>query len=898
MNTAKPGEGQPRRETSEKGGEYTRNRMRKMLEKASNAALGKVQPQAVDLEEAVLGALMLEKDALTTVIDILQPESFYRDAHQEIYKAILELFDKSEPVDILTVTSQLRKNGTLDLAGGPFVISGLTQRVNSAANIEYHARIVSEMAIKRELITIAAEIQQEAYEDTTDTFSLLDKTEQRIFNVSESNIRKNYADMRSMMREAITELEAKKSRKDGLTGVATGFTVLDRLTSGWQRSDLVIIAARPGMGKCLGKGTKVVMYDGTLKKVEDVQTGDLLMGDNSTPRQVQSIARGKEKMYWIRQNKGIDYRVNESHVLSLKRSPSGYCRTEGYHANGDVLNISVKEYLQKSKKFKSNYKGYKVGIEFPAQEVTVDPYFLGIWLGDGDTNSPRITTADQEVVASLEEYAEMLAGTGIQATVSTYDYDNRCNQSRGEPYATTKGYRAGDNTTTLKSQLRDLGVLGSKHIPHQYLANTASIRLQLLAGLIDSDGHYLEESNGYEITQNSESLAQQIKYLCDTLGFRTSLKKERALISDIGYESEVHRIRIYGDAQKIPVRIPKKKAKEWKSPVNWQVTGISVEYDQVDDYYGFEIDGNRLFLLEDMTVTHNTAFILSALRNAAVDFGHAVAIFSLEMSSVQLVNRLISAEAELESEKIKKGNLLDHEWQQLYSKTAALTEAPIFIDDTPALSIRELRSKCRRLKTQNNIELIVVDYLQLMSGDASKNSGGNREQEIASISRAMKNLAKELNVPVIALSQLSRAVETRGGDKRPQLSDLRESGSIEQDADMVIFLYRPEYYGLTENEEGQPVQGVGEVMIAKHRNGALDTVNLKFIGKYTRFTNLDDPMGDNHYGSSLVSAAGGQEFNDSSNIITYTSKANNPEFKKNDSDSPPSATPPDGSPPF
>ncbi|MEM9833591.1 MAG: replicative DNA helicase [Bacteroidota bacterium] len=858
--------------------------MRKILE--SSAA--KIQPQAVDLEEAVLGALMLEKDALTTVIEILQPESFYREANQEIYKAILALFDKSEPVDILTVTDQLRKNGTLELAGGAFHVSGLTQRVSSAANIEYHARIVSEMAIKRELITIAAEIQREAYEDTTDTFSLLDKMEQRIFSVSEANIRKNYADMRSMMREAFSELEAKKLRKDGLTGVPTGFVVLDRLTSGWQKSDLVIIAARPGMGKCLGKGTKVVMYDGSLKKVEDIRSGDLLMGDDSTPRRVLSIARGREKMYWIRQNKSIDYRVNESHILSLKRS-----RTEGSHVNGDVLNISVRDYLQKSNKFKSNYKGYKVGIKFPEQEVAIDPYFLGIWLGDGDTNTPRITTADQEIIESLENYASELCENGLQATVSTYNYEGRCSQ-----YAITKGYQGRDGVVTLKSQLRELGVLGNKHIPHQYVANSSSNRLQLLAGLIDSDGHYLEQSNGYEITQRNERLAHQIKYLCDTLGFRTSIRKKKASISSIGYESEVYRIRIYGDIQKVPVRIPRKKAKAWKSPVNWQVTGIKIEYDKVDDYYGFEIDGNHLFLLEDMTVTHNTAFILSALRNASVDFGHAVAIFSLEMSSVQLVNRLISAEAELESEKIKKGNLLDHEWQQLYSKTAALTEAPIFIDDTPALSIRELRSKCRRLKAQSDIQLIVVDYLQLMSGDASKNSGGNREQEIASISRAMKNLAKELDVPVIALSQLSRAVETRGGDKRPQLSDLRESGSIEQDADMVIFLYRPEYYGLTENEEGQSVQGMGEVMIAKHRNGALDTVNLKFIGKYTRFTNLDDPMGNTNYGSSLVSASGGQEFNDSSSIITYTSKANNPGFKNPDGNSSAPDAPSAENPPF
>ncbi|RZK16104.1 MAG: replicative DNA helicase, partial [Hymenobacter sp.] len=233
-----------------------------------------------------------------------------------------------------------------------------------------------------------------------------------------------------------------------------------------------------------------------------------------------------------------------------------------------------------------------------------------------------------------------------------------------------------------------------------------------------------------------------------------------------------------------------------------------------------------------------TAFVVSAMRNAAVDFKKPVAIFSLEMSSLQLVNRLISAEAELDSEKIKKGNLADYEWAQLNHKISSLSSAPIFIDDTPALSIRELRAKCRRLKSQHDIQLIIIDYLQLMSGnEGGKN--GNREQEIASISRALKGIAKELNIPVIALSQLSRSVETRGGDKKPQLSDLRESGSIEQDADMVIFLYRPEYYKITEDEMGNPTQGMGEVIIAKHRNGSLETVQLKFIGRFTKFADLD-----------------------------------------------------------
>lgn len=445
--------------------------------------LGKIPPQALDLEQAVLGALMIEKDALTVVLEILKPDSFYHEKHQKIFQVVLELYDKLEPIDILTVTQKLRTKGELEFVGGAYYITDLTTRVNSAANIETHARIISEQAIKRELITIASEIEREAFEDTSDAFELLDKTEQALYQVSETNIRKNFSDMRSILRTALEELQTRKNHENKLTGVPTGFSDLDRITSGWQKNDLVIIAARPGMGK--------------------------------------------------------------------------------------------------------------------------------------------------------------------------------------------------------------------------------------------------------------------------------------------------------------------------------------------------------------------TAFVVSAMRNAAVEFGKPVAIFSLEMSSVQLVNRLISAEAELDSEKIKKGNLEEYEWTQLHHKIRNLETAPIFIDDTPALSIRELRTKCRRLKTKHDIQLVVIDYLQLMSGDGSGKANGNREQEIASISRALKNLAKELAVPVIALSQLSRAVETRGGDKRPQLADLRESGAIEQDADMVMFLYRPEYYGIDEDEMGMPMKGVGEVIIAKHRNGSLDTVKLRFIGKFTKFCDLD-----------------------------------------------------------
>lgn len=497
--------------------------------------LGKLPPQAIDMEEAVLGALMLEKDALTTVIDILKPESFYKDANKEVYQAIVDLFNNSEPVDMLTVANQLRELGKLEIAGGAYYLTELTSRVNSAANIEFHSRIVVEQAIKRELIRISSEIQKDAFEDTTDAFMLLDRTEQALFEVSESNVRKNYSDMRTIMREALNELETRKDHKDGLTGIPSGFTSLDRITSGWQNSDLVVIAARPGMGK--------------------------------------------------------------------------------------------------------------------------------------------------------------------------------------------------------------------------------------------------------------------------------------------------------------------------------------------------------------------SAFVVSAMRNAAVDFNLPVAIFSLEMSNVQLVNRLISAEAELEGDKIRKGSLADYEWEQLVHKTAKLSNAPIFIDDTPALSILELRAKSRRLKAQHDVKLIIVDYLQLMTGDSTRGNSGNREQEIASISRALKNIAKELDIPVLALSQLSRAVETRGGDKRPQLSDLRESGSIEQDADLVMFLYRPEYYGITEDENGQPTHGLGEMIIAKHRNGSLDTAQLKFIGKYTKFTDLDFNFRSVTGAHNLPPTPGNSGEFQTSNTITLSSKSNPKDPKGGSDDDDPTPAP-------
>ncbi|MFC2118857.1 replicative DNA helicase [Bacteroidota bacterium] len=451
-----------------------------------NLEYGKVPPQSPELEEAVLGAIMLEKDSIITVLDILLPEYFYVDAHKKIYSAIVELSKNLQPIDILTVTDKLKKKGELDEVGGAFFITELTSRVASAAHIDFHARIITQKFIQRELIRISSEIQEKAFDTSIDVDDLLDFSEKELFNIAYGNIKKETSKIDVLISEAIHHIEEVGKSEDGLSGIPSGFTKLDRITSGWQKSDLVIIAARPSMGK--------------------------------------------------------------------------------------------------------------------------------------------------------------------------------------------------------------------------------------------------------------------------------------------------------------------------------------------------------------------TAFVLTMARNIAIDHNRPVAFFSLEMSSMQLVNRMIVSETELPSEKIRNGNLQKFEWEQLEYKIKNLIDAPIYIDDTPAISIFELRAKCRRLKIQYNVELIVIDYLQLMTGPGE--SSGSREQEVSAISRSLKAIAKELNIPIIALSQLNRSVEMRSGDKRPQLSDLRESGAIEQDADLVIFIHRPERYGLTEDESGQSTIGRAEIIISKHRNGPIGDVPLRFRAEIAQFTDIDDSFGD------------------------------------------------------
>lgn len=791
---------------------------------------------SINIERAVLSSIFFNPEELEDILGILKPKDFYLPAHKKIFEVMVKLHDEGMPIDEDFIRNKVNSKDVDD----SILLEILS--ANPITNTLAYVREIKDSSVKRELASLATTIKKVAIEDEVSANEALDTIQGELYKISTDSATSELKDMQSITHSTLSYIEKmKKLGNKHLIGETTGFDALDRRTTGFNEGDLVIIAARPAMGKCLAKGTKVVMYDGTLKNVEDVEVGDKLMGDDSTPRNILSITFGIEQMYWVRQNKAVDYRVNESHILSLKRS-----RTEGKHKRGDILNINVKEFLEKSPKFKSNYKGYKVAVEFEEKELKIEPYFLGLWLGDGSKSKVSIYTKDKEVIDYLEDYSKKL---GLE--LREYITENKC----PEYSITNKKQIDGKTTFSLQKLLRDENILNNKHIPQDYLINSTKNRLELLAGLIDSDGYYDKKVNGYEITFKDEDLAQQLKYLCDTLGFRTSIKSKIAKIKKINYEGEVYRVRFYGEIDKIPVKIERKKAKSWTCNRTWNQTGIKIEKDIIDEYFGFEIDGNKLFLLEDMTVTHNTALVLNmALKN--VERGKGVIFFSLEMPAEQLMLRMLSVKTSIPLQNLRKGDMDDTQWSNLSSAFDSLNTKKLFVDDGGSVNINQLRARVRKLaqNEDNNIKLVIIDYLQLMQGIGTK----DRHQEVSDISRGLKMLARELKIPIIALSQLNRGLESRP-DKRPMLSDLRESGAIEQDADIIMFVYRDDVY--KERDEARkekeakdkgedykskfinkPIEEA-EIIIGKQRNGPIGTVKLDFHKNLTKFLDKENEHG-------------------------------------------------------
>jgi len=784
----------------------------------------KVPPHSIEAEQSVLGALMIKNSTWDDIASLLSGKDFYHKNHQIIFQAIANLAERQVPFDVVTIADTLSRMGKLSPMGSWLAYVGMIANdTPSAANIVAYAKIVRDYSILRQLIDAGTKIANLAFApQNRKPQDLLEEAEKHILSIGEQVGRESgFQHIKPLLATAIDKIESRFEQDGHITGIATGFTDFDEKTSGLQPADLIIIAGRPSMGKCFGKGTPILMYSGDIKAVEEIQVGDLLMGNDSTPRCVLSLARGREAMYWVRQNKALDYRVNESHILSLKRS-----RNEGHYKNGEVLNIPLMDYVKASAKFRSNYKGYKVGIEFAEQTLPLCPYFLGLWLGDGSSASVDISTTDKEVVEYLQAYAKQLDLHLTEKRATDRNGKEKC------PLYSISSQKRGNSKSkfSLQKILRQLDLLNNKHIPQLFLVNSRDNRLQLLAGLCDSDGHYANKYKVIEITQKNFALAQQIKFLCDSLGFRTSLVAKQAKIKKTGYECTVYRVRFSGNLSDIPTKIARKQAAVWTSYRTWQHTGIQIEYDKVDDYYGFVCDGNRLFLLQDMTVVHNTAISMNIAEHIAIKGKKPVAVFSMEMPGEALAMRMMSSLGRIDQLKVRTGKLEHDEWPRLTSAINILASTGLYIDDTPALTPSELRARARRLAREHGqLGLIVIDYLQLMQSPAS---GENRVQQISDISRGLKALAKELHVPVIALSQLNRSLEQRPS-KRPIMSDLRESGAIEQDADVIAFVYRDEVYN-----EDSPDKGIAELIIGKQRNGPLGTVRLTFLGQFTRFENF------------------------------------------------------------
>ncbi|NEW61405.1 replicative DNA helicase [Sulfurovum sp. bin170] len=791
----------------------------------------------LNIERAVLSAIIFDPQIFEEIASKLQSHDFYLPFHQHLFRAMEELSREDKPIDEEFLKSKLNSTKNYDEVALLDVLAS-----NPISNTDAYLGEIKSRSSKRALATLATTIKKVTIEDDLPVDEVMNLVEKKLYEITQNSTSEDFRESKEITLAVLEEMNRLKALGNSkLLGVDTGFRNLNDRTSGFGKGDLIIIAARPAMGKCVGKGTKVLMYSGELKNVEDIEVGEQLMGDDSNPRNVLSLARGREEMYWVRQNKGIDYRVNRSHILSLKRS-----RNDNKHKHGDILNIEVSDYIKKSDKFRSNYKGYKVAVEFSEKKLEIEPYFLGIWLGDGTSSNVAIATEDFEVVEYLKKYADRLS---LQLT-SHFPKD-KCPM-----HSITKGYRgvAFDKDTSLQKKLRGCNLLKNKHIPQNYLINSRENRLELLAGLIDSDGYYDDKYHVMEITQKSKLLSEQIKFLADSLGFRCSFKSKIARIKSIGYECKVYRVRIVGHLNTIPTKIARKQARPLISKREHQHTGIKVEYDKIDDYYGFEIDGNKLFLLEDMTVTHNTSLVLN-MTQKAIERGEGIAFFSLEMPAEQLMLRLLSTETSIPLQKLRVGDLNDEEWSRLSGATDRMATRKLFVDDGGYATIHHIRSKLRKLKSQHpEISMAVIDYLQLMSGDNKE----GRQQVISEISRGLKQLARELQIPIVALSQLNRGVESRD-NKRPMLSDLRESGSIEQDADIVMFVYRDDVYReAAEKEREMKAKSEGkeyenkfenkpeedaELIIGKQRNGPTGTVKLVFQKRFTRF--VDAQLGSN-----------------------------------------------------
>ena len=721
----------------------------------TDALMSKGLPVDVELEKLVLAAVIKNAaDNLGVAIELLAPDDFSTDANRLIWNQVCRMADEGEKIDVVTVCKALMAAGRLEAAGGIAYITELDNGLPTVYHLDAYCESLSRKAVLRRAILCAhAGIQRLCEPGAT----LEDLEEFKgVLGEIEDDSKKRKGGFRHISEivhdeEAGGATEFMNPRVE-LTGVPWPWEGLNRMVGFLAPGQVVCVSAGTGVGKCLGKDTPVLMASGEIKPVQDIEAGELVMGPDSKPRHVLSVCTGTERLYRIKPVKGDSWVCNEAHILSL------VCNADkGELSRGQVVNISVGEYLKLSKTKKHILKLWRTGVEFERSDVPLDPYFLGLWLGDGNSDSVRITNSDIEVTDFLQQYA---ISQGMKCGIW------RDPRSRAVTHSVTtaKGVdRKVKRCDTINAKLRSLGVFKNKHIPNIYLRNDRQTRLSLLAGIIDSDGYLVH--NCYEIVTTSYQLAYDILYLCRSLGMAAYFRQSKVAF----------RINISGELDEVPCLVGRRKARKRQQRKDVRRVGFSVEPIGEGQYFGFELSGpDRLFLLGDFTVTHNTTL---ATQTAlwAVERNFCTALLTLEMTGSEQAKKIIAQHGGVCLSDWLRGQSSPADRKKIVKATSTLLKTPLFFDDRDDVTPAMLRTAIERMKIPP--ALIVVDYAQLMDSGIRDRSA-SREQHVAHISRTIKKLAKRFGCAFIVLSQLNEEGKTR------------ESRALEHDATFHLKLDR------------------------------------------------------------------------------------------------------------
>jgi replicative DNA helicase len=756
---------------------------------SSSREVDRTPPQDINAEQSVLGGMMLSKDAIADVVEALHGGDFYRPAHQTIFDVVLDLYGRGEPVDAVTVAAELTKRGEIARVGGAPYLHTLISSVPTAANAGYYAKIVAERAILRRLVEAGTRIVQLGYSGVgNEVDDIVDRAQAAIYDVTERRQTEDYSILESLLQPTMDEIEASGHRGGGLTGVPTGFADLDSLTNGLHPGQLVVIAGRPAMGKALALETPLPTPFGWTT-MGDVVVGDWLMGADGRPTQVVAATDV------LLERPCYEVEFDDGSVIVADAQHQWLTGTRASRRFGIRTTQEIAETLRGV--MAGTRPNHSVPTASPLQlcerQLPIAPYALGVWLGAGRSALARMTSDDAEISWHIE----------------------------AEGLTLDEGL----------AQLERIGVFNNKHIPTEYLRASEEQRRALLAGLLDSEAT-VSPTGTVQITVTDAQLARNVHELGVSLGYRCGFTTRPMnghtasapayttsfTPADNPFRLERKRLALKTRATQHTPRIGSRFIIDVRP-----IASVPVRCVEVDNAAHLYLAGYS------MIPTHNSTLGLDIARAASIRANQTSVLFSLEMSKHEITMRLLSAESRIPLQTMRTGQMRDDDWVKLTRRLGEMASAPLYIDDSPNMTMMEIRSKARRLKQRNELRLVIVDYLQLMT---SHSKVENRQQEVSQISRSLKLLAKELEVPVIALSQLNRGSEQRT-DKRPQLSDLRESGAIEQDADVVILLHREDMY-----ERESPRAGEADLIVAKHRNGPTSTIVVAFQGHYSRFVDM------------------------------------------------------------